>query len=568
MDESHSTTGPSGPEKTSTAVLAAQWKTIDWSKAQAYVNRLQTRIAKATAEKKWNLVKRLQYLLTHSYYAKLLAVRKVTTNKGHKTPGIDNVKWGTPSAKMAAALSLTDRRYKAKPLRRTYIKKKGNAKKLRPLGIPCMYDRAMQALYALALDPAAETLADTRSFGFRKGRSTQDACDQLFYDLCYKTSPPVVLEGDIRGCFDHISHEWLLEHIPMDKSILKQFLKAGFVFKGELFPSTEEGTPQGGIISPILANMALDGMQKTLDDYFSISGKGRPTKATLRASKVHLTRYADDFVVTAETEEIAGQAMEVIRAFLKVRGLELSEEKTLITRVTDGFDFLGWTFRKFRHGKQGHKLIIKPSVKSVKNFTASTHDIILARGKSLTQDVLIYQLNQKITGWVNYHQMVCSKETFSHIDHILFQQLWRWAVRRHPTKNHHWVKARYWHIEDTRRWVFKDESAELHLAADTRIHRHIRLSIQENPYLNPEYFADHKFKMGLRRISGKFKKVWKKQQGLCFLCGLPIDLEDDDEEREIIFKVPESEGGNDSVDNMAYVHRSCRMIFDERRVKT
>ena len=249
-----------------TAKLSAQWKSIDWREAEIQVNRLQIRIAKATSKKQWNKVKRFEYLLTHSYYAKLLAVRQVTTNKGKNTSGVDGELWTTPIAKMQAVLSLTDKGYKSSPLRRVYIDKKGSNKK-RPLSIPTMYDRAMQAIYALALSPIAETTADGKSFGFRKGRSCHDACEYVFTALSRKYSPKWILEGDIKGCFDHISHDWLIENIPMDKSILKQFLKAGFVFKKDLFP-TDEGTPQGGIISPILANMALDGMQKLLEDQF------------------------------------------------------------------------------------------------------------------------------------------------------------------------------------------------------------------------------------------------------------------------------------------------------------
>lgn len=354
MNGNCSTTGCKSPERLpDAAALEQQWKSIDWKKAETEVNRLQTRIAKATQEKKWNTVKRLQYLLTHSYDAKVLAVRKVTTNKGKKTPGVDGELWSTPAAKMRGVLTLTDKGYKAKPLRRVFIEKKGKKAK-RPLGIPCMYDRAMQALYALALDPVSETTADTKSFGFRKGRCAQDACEYIFTALSRRNSPQWVLEGDIKGCFDHISHDWLIEHIPMDKSVLKQFLKAGFIFERELFP-TDEGTPQGGVISPILANMALDGMQKVLSDRFHTNRLGKVDLRFKNAHKVNLVRYADDFIVTAATKEIAVEAKEIVRDFLQTRGLELSEEKTVITHIDDGFDMLGWTFRKFKG-----KLIVKP----------------------------------------------------------------------------------------------------------------------------------------------------------------------------------------------------------------
>lgn len=336
------------------AQLETQWKSINWKKAEAEVNRLQARIAKATQEKKWNTVKRLQYLLTHSYYAKALAVRKVTTNKGKNTPGVDKEVWSTPSSKMRGALTLTDKRYKAKPLRRVYIEKKGKKAK-RPLGIPCMYDRAMQALYALALDPVSETTADGKSFGFRRGRCAQDACEYIFVALSRKESAEWVLEGDIKGCFDHISHEWLIENIPMDKSVLKQFLKAGFIFQNKLFP-TDEGTPQGGIISPILANMTLDGMQKVLSDYFYTS----------------------------------------------------------------------------------------------------------------------------------------------------------------------------------------------------------RLRMNANPYFDSQYFNDRKFQQGMKRLSGRYKQIWKNQKGLCYHCGLPMEISD---EKEVFLKIPKFMGGKEEIGNMTYVHKQCQRNF-------
>ena len=558
MNGNCSTTGCKNPERLpDTDRLEQQWKTINWKKAETEVSRLQARIAKATQEKKWNTVKRLQYLLTHSYYAKVLAVKKVTSNKGKRTSGVDKELWSTPATKMRGVLTLTDKHYKAKPLRRVYIEKPGKKKK-RPLGIPCMYDRAMQALYALALAPVAETTADTRSFGFRKGRCTQDACAAIFAVLCRKDSAQWVLEGDIKGCFDHISHDWLVEHIPMDKSVLKQFLKAGFIFRDELFP-TDEGTPQGGVISPTLANMALDGMQKILSDRFHTGKNGRISGRARDAHKVNLVRYADDFIVTAATKEIAEEAKILIRDFLKTRGLELSDEKTLITHIDDGFDLLGWTFRKFKG-----KLIIKPSKKAMKTFKANLHDTILGQGKAWEQDMLIRKLNQQIRGWANYHQAVCASEAYSNIDYTLFQILWRWAKRRHPQKGRKWIAARYWHSVGTRNWVFSTENQKLLSLSDTPIIRHPQIRISANPYLDTQYFIDRKFKHGIKRLTGRFKRVWKKQKGCCYHCGRPIDIGED---KEIFYKIPKEVGGKDEVPNMAYVHRHCRIIFQERRTK-
>lgn len=248
MNFSNSTTDKTEKLK-NTKSLAFQWETIDWKQVEYDVNRLQTRIAKATVKGDNNKAKRLQYLLTHSFSAKAYAVRKVTTNKGKNTSGVDKKLWSTSASKMKAVLSLTDKNYKAKPLRRVYIEKKGKKQK-RPLGIPTMYDRAMQTLHALALEPIAETKGDSISFGFRRGRSAKDACEQIFCVLARKCSPTWILEGDIKGCFDNINHEWLQNNIPMDKSIMKQFLKSGYVYEEKLFP-TETGSPQGGAISSI-----------------------------------------------------------------------------------------------------------------------------------------------------------------------------------------------------------------------------------------------------------------------------------------------------------------------------
>jgi len=373
MNVNYSTTEHKNSEKLTNLELSQKWDLTDWKKVEQQVNRLQVRIAKASINKKQNEVKRLQYLLTHSFYTKLLAVKKVTTNKGKNTSGIDGEQWSTPASKMKAVLRLTDKGYKAKPLKRVYIEKKGKKEK-RPLGIPTMYDRAMQALYALALDTVSESMADNKSFGFRKGRSCHDACEYIFTALSRKISPRWILEGDIKGCFDNISHDWLIENIPMDKSVLKQFLKAGFIFKHELFP-TEEGTPQGGVISPIFANMALDGMQLALDKEFNTNKKGKVAPYKRPGFKVNLIRYADDFIITAIDEEVAQRAKKVIKEFLVDRGLELSESKTKISLIDDGFDFLGWNFRKYKG-----KLIVKPSKKSIDSFVRSLSDTILKQG--------------------------------------------------------------------------------------------------------------------------------------------------------------------------------------------
>ena len=276
--------------------LQSNWDRIDWTKAEQAVKKLQARIVKAQKEGRHNKVKALQWTLTHSFYAKALAVKRVTSNGGSCTPGVDKEIWDTPKAKTQAITQLKRRGYQPMPLRRVHIKKSNG--KLRPLGIPTMKDRAMQALYLMALEPVSETTADTRSYGFRKERCCMDAVQQCHNILRKGYSPEWILEGDIKGCFDHISHEWLLANIPMDKAILRKWLKCGYVFNKQMFP-TEEGTPQGGIISPTLANMTLDGLQKALADRY----KRHHVNGKLYSPMVNLVRYADDFIITCENKE-------------------------------------------------------------------------------------------------------------------------------------------------------------------------------------------------------------------------------------------------------------------------
>ncbi len=456
-------------EKHTDRALARKWNSVNWKVVKESVNRLQARIAKAVQEGKWNLVKRLQYLLTHSYYAKLLAVRIVTQNRGHKTPGIDGELWSSATSKMQATLNISDRLYKASPLRRIYIPKPGKDTK-RPISIPTMKDRAMQALYALALQPVAETTADKRSFGFRLFRSAQDASQQIFACLAHPMSAQWILECDIHGCFDNISHEWLKKHIPMDCSILNQFLKAGFVFEGQMFP-TETGAPQGGNVSPILANMALDGIEALLASEFP-------------KMKVHFIRYADDIIVTAPSKEIAEEIKLLIQKFLSERGLQLSETKTVITHIDDGFPFLGWNFRKYNG-----VLLTKPTNQSVQRIVEKIGNVI-RKAKAWSQEQLIKVLNPIITGWTNYHKHVVSKDAFARMDFIVWGMLWHWAKRRHGNKGHVWTAQRYWHTEKTRNWVFETDANQLRMFSDVKIKRHPWLRLDANPHLDRDYFLN------------------------------------------------------------------------------
>ncbi len=412
------------------------WHAIDWQSVNQNVRRLQERIVKATKEGKWNKVKALQRLLTHSFSGKALAVRRVTENQGKNTPGVDQVLWNTPQKKLNAMYSLRQRDYHPQPLRRIYISKK-NGKK-RPLGIPVMKCRAMQALYLLALTPVAETTADPHSYGFRPGRSTADAIEQCFTVLARQSSPPWILEGDIKGCFDAISHSWLLTHIPVEKTMLKKWLKAGYL-EQKVLHATEEGTPQGGIISPVLANMTLDGLEAVLQAKFPHNTK---RNGKYYAPKLHLIRYADDFIITGTSKEFLEKEVKpLVEQFLRERGLQLSPEKTVITPIEEGFDFLGQNVRKYPAGKR-HKLLIKPSKKNVQTFLEKVRATVKAN-KALTAARLIIKLNPMIRGWTNYHQHVVSKETFSFVDDATYRVIREWIKRKHPRKTKEWIAKKY-----------------------------------------------------------------------------------------------------------------------------
>ena len=358
------------------------WEGINWAHVRRQVRGLQTRIVKATQVGRHNKAKALQWLLTHSFSGKALAVKRVTENQGRNTPGVDKVTWRTPAAKTNAIASLKRRGYSPLPLRRVFIQKKNG--KTRPLGIPAMKCRAMQALHLLALEPIAETTADLNSYGFRPERSTADAGEQCFISLARKTSAQWVLEADIQSCFDKISHAWMITKLPTDKVILKKWLKAGYVYRHELFP-TDAGTPQGGIISPVAANMTLDGLEAML------AAKFPPAKRM--GLKMHMVRYADDFIITGNSKEWLEQEVRpALVEFLAERGLVLSPEKTKVTHIEKGFDFLGWNIRKYNG-----KLLTKPSAANLKAHLEKIREIIKAN-KAAKQANLIRKCSDPKTG--------------------------------------------------------------------------------------------------------------------------------------------------------------------------
>lgn len=526
------------------------WHEIQWLKTHRVVARLQTRIAKAVKAGRWRKVRTLQKLLTNSTSAKALAVRRVTENQGRRTPGIDKQTWGTPEEKWRAVEDLVNKGYKPLPLRRIYIPKANGDK--RPLGIPTMRDRAMQALYLLALDPVAETTGDPHSYGFRRERSTTDAIEQVRNVLGRKASPKWVLEGDIKGCFDNISHDWLITNVCIDKGVLRKWLKAGFIETGRLFP-TNAGTPQGGIISPVLANMALDGLQSELESQFR-------TVREAREAKVNLVRYADDFVITGSSKELLENKVKpLVERFLATRGLALSEKKTKITHVTEGFDFLGWNVRYVKR-----MLLTQPSKKNTKAFLVKVRTAL--RGlRSASQAEVIKKLSPIIRGWANYHRSQMATKTFSRCDHQIWQALWRWSCRRHPNKGRRWIKQRYFVSHKGRNWRFADKDKILPLLGEYRKRPHIKIKGEANPY-DPEYDEYFSKRLGRKMstsVGGRCKLIWLlwRQEGTCPVCEQPISR---DTGWHVHHITKRSQGGSDKASNLVLLHPDCHMQHHSR----
>ena len=469
---------------------------------------------------------------------KAIAVKRVTENRGRRTPGVDGETWSCPATKWSAVCGLTTKGYRPKPLKRIHIPKANGGK--RPLGVPTMRDRAMQALHLLSLEPVAETNADANSYGFRVYRSTADAIVQCANALGRGHSPPWVLEADIKGCFDNISHDWLATTVPMDKVVLQSWLKAGYVEQGRLFP-TNAGTPQGGIISPTLANMALDGLEARLKASFP------------RRAKINYVRYADDFIITGISKELLEDEVKpLVEAFLDERGLRLAPEKTRVVHITEGFDFLGWNVRKF-----DKMLLVTPSQKNRKAFYRKIAET-LRELRTARQAEVIRRLNPIIRGWGNYHRSQMASRAFGKMDHQIFLALWRWAKRRHPNKGKRWIRNRYFRSGKTRNWIFADGREVLTCLSGIKVRRHVKIKADANPF-DPsceQYFEDRLKRTMSASLMGRRKLywLWQQQDGLCPACRQAITKTTG---WHVHHRVWKSQGGTDQMSNLELLHPNC-----------
>lgn len=535
------------------------WSLLPWRKLEQHVYRLQKRIYRASERGNVQAVHRLQQLLMRSRSAQLLAVRRVSQdNQGKKTAGIDGVKSLTPAERLTLVETIHpkhQRKRKAQPVRRVWIPKPGKQEK-RPLGIPVMHDRACQALAKQALEPEWEARFEANSYGFRPGRGCHDAIGALFNAIHCKAK--YVLDADVKGCFDHLAHQALLDKLatfPAMRRTIKGWLKAG-VMEGVEFSPTEEGAPQGGVLSPLLANVALHGIEEAVQQAF-----------TIREGKPCLIRYADDFVVLHPTREGAERAREVIERWLQGIGLELKPSKTRITHTLEGdagFDFLGFHVRQHRVGKThsarnprgallGFKTIITPSKPAIKEHVMALGQIVREH-QAAPQEALIGRLNPVIQGWANYHRAVVAKATFTRCDLHVYSMLRRWARRRHPKKRAKWVVRKYWTTHQDEHWMFKaQDGSMLKQHAKTPIKRHEKVQGMASPYDgNLLYWAKRLKKHPLTDTRTGY--LLQLQKGCCAFCGLYFKQGDLLETDHII---PRRLGGDDRLMNLQLLHRHC-----------
>lgn len=520
--------------------LGEFWENTDWQAAREILAELQKQIALAAYRHDDEKITALQKQLVRRVEIKQLAVQKVCS--GDSGPGVDGVKWKTPGEKMRAALMLTSKEFQAKPLRDIIVKSKSTGKE-RTYGLPTYFDRAMQVLYGFSLAPVLEAWGEKKSFAFREGRSALDANAYILEALQGPNAPEYVGIEDVTAYYSNIQRDWLMRHIPMDKKVLAQFLKAGHVFAGELFPSEEAGISMGANLSPMMANHVLDGLQSYIFQMMY------PGKQDIDYANGNLVRFADDILFSARTRDDAERIIELTRQFLAERGLTLSEEKTKVVSIYEGFDFIS------RHYvKENGAIHVTPSPAAVDRIKSGLRDLILAHNRS--QKSLIDSINRKLSGWASYHRYSDARAAFREIEKWVDNCLWAAALARHPKMNPSKIRAKYWYTDSRGRSAYSlpdNRSICVRRLSDTLIvESYEKILLNKNPYVDMEYFQRRQDRKAINGVTGRYQKVWKRQQGLCYYCGRPILP---DQARDVV-QISADKSARPS--NMVYVHDFCK----------
>jgi len=537
--------------------LLTDWSQISWKAVERNVKRLQGRIFRAVRAGNPAKAKSLQKLLTRSSSAKLLAIRKACQqSRGRNTPGIDGIVCDTPEARFSLfEQGLSLKGYRPKPVSRIFIPKKTGGK--RPLGIPTIKDRVMQTIVRFALEPEWESRFEANSYGFRPGRSTMDAVCAVHAALRRKESSRWILDADINKCFEHISHKALLKKLPVFTQVIERWLKAGVVTFDKWEP-TDRGLAQGGPISPLLMNVALDGMERLFGSENSRGNRVQASAKTGLDNGITLVRYADDLVAIAPTKErIEKYLLPKLKTFLKSCGLTLSPMKTRIVHLDERFDFLGFTFIH-----QGGRLLTKPSKKAVQAHLKQIKAYLRNNASAPTLQV-VKELTRVIRGWANYYRHGASKAIFYQISHRMFEMLWKWACRRHCNKANTWIRWKYFRAD----WAFHDKGVALLRHGQIPVTRFTKVTGKHSP-MNPDEAQYWRKRRNKRRECLTYKEVdrtlHRRQQYRCALCGVAFEEHDLIDTHHI---KPRSEGGSNDVDNLNLVHAWCHKAYHSRRGK-